>query len=292
MDHTDEIKTQEEFRHIKTISGQGEAEETGCCGGDGCGCASDAETREDNLPAHELGVGIGLPAEYIPLKEGDIVVDLGSGNGNDAFNARQKVGTTGKVIGIEMNDILVDRSRRDAEMAGYNNVEFRAGLIENPPVNDESAKAVISNCLLSNTVDKERVMSEAYRILKHHGHLSFSDIVTDGPVPEGFRLDAQMYLGCSAGAMDAQECLELIADTGFEDVRIADMRPIALPEAMLNYYLKDEEMDRYRSGDFGFYAMTVVAGKPCCKTGKTEEENVVMEHDHSTCGCGGEHCGH
>lgn len=295
MDHIQDIKKTVQERYNQEAIGQEEALEESCGCGSGCGCSSTAETSGDYTdlegyhPYADLGLGCGLPTEFIEIKDGQTVVDLGCGAGNDCFVAREKTGTSGKVIGIDITGAMIERARRNAEMAGYNNVEFRHGDILDVPVTDQTAHAVVLNCVLNLVDDRERVLSEAYRIMKHHGHLGIADVVAVGDVPAELREDAEMYVGCLTGLPEKEEFLGLVAGTGFEDARIADMKPVPLPDAMLRYHLDDAQLAEYQKGMFGLFTVTVVAEKPCCKSGKEDHDH--HGHHHSpghahACACG------
>src|SRR3990170_8520325 len=193
--HTQE--TSEQLKSIvkekySTIALQSkEANASSCCGAS-CGCSTiDAEIMAEdysNVSGYQsdadLGLGCGLPTEFAQIKEGDTVIDLGSGAGNDAFVARSIVGEKGKVIGIDFTEKMIEKARINVEKLGFNNVEFRYGDIENIPVVDNTAHVVVSNCVLNLVPDKSKAFSETFRILKPGGHFSVSDIVLDGELPE------------------------------------------------------------------------------------------------------------
>jgi SAM-dependent methyltransferase len=294
MENQNNIKNTVQKMYREEIAHTEDIVQEGCACGGTCGGSASSELSEDYTslegyhPYADLGLGCGLPTEYIPLKEGNLVVDLGCGAGNDSFVARELVGMTGKVIGIDITPEMVDRARRNAEMAGYNNVEFRQGDIETVPVSDEVANAVISNCVLTQVPDRAKVLSEAYRIVKHHGHISFADIMTTGNVPQEFRQDAEFYLGALTGAPSREGYIKLFEDAGFENVQIVDMKHIQLPDAMVRYHLDEEQLRAYRNQDFGIYTATITAEKPCCKSEHGGEHDHHHEHA-GACGCGGQH---
>ena len=165
--------------------------ESSCCGATGC-CSnvdysifseSYNQVKGYNSDA-DLGLGCGIPTEYAKIKEGDTVVDLGSGAGNDCFVARAIVGEFGKVIGIDMTEAMIDKARENAKKLNYSNVEFVLGDIENMPINAKVADVVISNCVLNLVPNKQKAFEEIYRILKNGGHFSISDVVIKGELPE------------------------------------------------------------------------------------------------------------
>jgi len=169
-----------------------------------------------------LGLGCGNPVALASIKEGEVVVDLGSGAGFDCFLASKRVGETGKVIGIDMTPDMLDRARENARQDGYTNVEFRLGEIENLPVANNTADLIISNCVINLSTDKQRVFEEAYRILKDGGRLMVSDIVLIKPLPDFIMNSARAYIGCLAGASLKDEYLDSIRSAGFRDIEIVD----------------------------------------------------------------------
>jgi SAM-dependent methyltransferase len=165
------------------------------------------------------GVGLGFkPPRY--LKAGDVVGDLGSGAGNDCFIAREEVGETGKVIGIDFTPAMIEKATVNAKKLGFTNVHFLQGDIEEMPVESNVADVVVSNCVLNLVPDKEGVIKEIYRVLKPGGHFSISDIVLIGELPENLRKSAEMYAGCVSGAIQKNEYLEFISAVGFNNISI------------------------------------------------------------------------
>jgi ubiquinone/menaquinone biosynthesis C-methylase UbiE len=169
-----------------------------------------------------LGLGCGNPIALASLKEGETVLDLGSGAGFDCFLAAQKVGKNGKIIGIDMTPEMVGRATENAKRGNYKNVEFRVGEIENLPVNDNSVDVVISNCVINMSPEKERVFREALRVLKPGGRLMVSDIVLLKPLPESIVKSIEAYIGCLAGAIGKESYLQAIKSAGFQEVKIID----------------------------------------------------------------------
>ncbi len=169
------------------------------------------------------------------LKKGDVVIDLGSGAGNDAFIARHGTGETGKVIGIDFTPAMIDRARLNNEARGFSNVEFRQGDIENMPVAANTADVIVSNCVLNLVPNKDGVIKEIYRVLKPGGHFSISDIVLEGELPKEIKEAAEMYAGCVAGAIQKQVYLELVEANGFtiELVKEIDILPMAFSSSVL-----------------------------------------------------------
>jgi arsenite methyltransferase len=166
-----------------------------------------------------LGLGCGNPTALASLKEGEVLLDLGSGAGFDCFLASNKVGKSGKVIGVDMTPEMLDKARLNAKKGNYANVEFRLGEIENLPVADNSVDVLISNCVINLSTNKKRVFEEAYRVLSPRGRLMVSDIVLLKELPKIIRKDMEAYAGCIAGAEIRNKYLELIRKAGFKDVK-------------------------------------------------------------------------
>ena len=239
-----------------------------CCGAGGCSTEiynimSDDYTK---LPGYvegaDLGLGCGLPTEFAKIKEGDVVVDLGSGAGNDCFVARRSTGATGKVIGIDFTPAMIEKARANAEKIGYHNVEFRQGDIEHMPITANSADVVVSNCVLNLVPNKHAVIQDIFRVLKPGGHFSISDVVLVGALPEGIRNAAEMYAGCVSGAIQKQVYMELIDANGFENVTIQKEKAIIIPDDILVNYLNPAEIAAFRASQMGIFSVTVFAQKP------------------------------
>ncbi|HMV08096.1 MAG TPA: arsenite methyltransferase [Cyclobacteriaceae bacterium] len=247
-----------------------------CCGAT-TGCSTidytvmaDDYTQLDGYVADaDLGLGCGLPTEFAKIKEGDTVVDLGSGAGNDAFVARSIAGEKGKVIGIDFTDKMVEKAKINAEKLGYTNVEFRQGDIENMPLAGNIADVVVSNCVLNLVPNKQQAFAETFRILKKGGHFSVSDIVLVGDLPEGLQKSAEMYAGCVAGAIQKDDYLSIIQQTGFSAITIQKEKRITLPDKILKDYLSFDQIEEFKTGKTGIFSVTVYAEKPenCCSPG-------------------------
>src|SRR5688572_12220729 len=248
---------------------------TACCGGDDMYSimADEYSNLEGYNPDADLGLGCGLPTEFAKMKEGDTVVDLGSGAGNDAFIARKVVGVTGKVIGIDFTPEMVQKARANAEKLGFNNIEFRQGDIEDMPLTSNKADVVVSNCVLNLVPNKHKVFSEIYRVLKPGGHFSISDIVLKGSLPEKWKQVAELYAGCISGAIQKEEYLGIINEAGFQNITLQKEKEILLPDEILANYLSDEEIAEYKAGKAKIKSITVYADKPakddrnCCEPG-------------------------
>jgi len=174
-----------------------------------------------------LGLGCGNPVALASLKEGEVILDLGSGAGFDCFLAANSVGKTGKVIGTDMTPEMVEKARENAHKGGYENVEFRLGEIENLPVADNYVDVIISNCVINLSPDKGRVFQEAFRVLKPGGRLMVSDMVLVSELPDSIKNSVAAYIGCLAGAIMQDEYVEAIKAAGFKQVRIVDETSLA-----------------------------------------------------------------
>lgn len=254
----------------------------GC--GPGCGCGpeddSAAEAVADMSESYsglegysadaDLKLGCGLPTELAGIRPGDVVVDLGSGAGNDAFVARSLVGESGRVIGVDFAEAMVTKARENAEKLDAANVEFRLGAIEDLPLEDAMADVVISNCVLNLVPDKARAFAETHRVLRPGGHFCISDIVVEGELPPAVREAAELYAGCVAGASPMEDYRRIIERAGFENVDIPERRRIELPDSVLSPYLSDDDLDAFRRSGTALASVTVTGARPagtCCRPG-------------------------
>ncbi len=254
---------------------------TSCCGATSSCCgdevynimADDYTKLEGYNPEADLGLGCGLPTEFAKIKEGDTVIDLGSGAGNDAFIARRITGENGKVLGIDFTEAMIAKARANAEKLHYNNVEFRLGDIDDMPVTSNYADVIVSNCVLNLVPNKHKVISEIFRVLKPGGHFSISDIVLEGHLPAKWKEVAELYAGCVSGAIQKQVYLETIEAAGFKNVSLQKDKPIIIPDNILSNYLTEAEIAEYKSGGTKISSITVYAEKPakddrnCCEPG-------------------------
>lgn len=242
--------------------------ESSCCGAGECSTevynimTDDYSNMKGYNPDADLGLGCGLPTQFAVIKKGDIVIDLGSGAGNDCFVARAETGESGKVIGIDFTEAMIAKARTNAENLGFNNVEFRQGDIENIPVTANSADVVVSNCVLNLVPNKNNVFKEIFRVLKPGGHFSISDIVLTGELPEKIKNAAEMYAGCVAGAIQKETYLELIQINGFTNIQLQKEKAIIIPQDILVNYLNAEEIAEFKSGKTGIFSISVYAQKP------------------------------
>lgn len=208
------------------------AQESSCCGvGTPCGCdnSQDSMSKTIGYTAEQLGtipdganlgLGCGNPAALASLKEGEVVLDLGSGAGIDCFLAANAVGGSGHVIGVDMTVEMIDRARQNAREHDYQNVEFRLGEIENLPLADNVVDVVISNCVINLSPNKPRVFEETYRVLKPGGRVMISDIVLTKTLPAAIKDSIEAYVSCVAGAITKQEYLATIQAAGFQGIEV------------------------------------------------------------------------
>lgn len=241
---------------------------TGCCGDDAYTIMADDYTKLEGYNADaDLGLGCGIPTQYAKIKEGDTVIDLGSGAGNDVFIARRYVGEQGKVIGIDFTEAMIEKARANVDKLGFNNIEFRFGDIETMPVAANKADVILSNCVLNLVPNKRNVFSEIFRVLKSKGHFSISDIVLEGELPQNLRKAAEMYAGCVSGAVQKNEYLKIIHEAGFVNISLLKEKRIIIPDDILLQHLDDKELAELKNSNLGIYSITVYAEKPCCEPG-------------------------
>ena len=258
----DLLKTQvrEKYGEIATQA----SENKGC----GCGCSSsssefsmigDEYNKVDGYVAEaDLGLGCGVPTDLAGIKEGQTVLDLGSGAGLDAFVARKIVGDNGHVIGVDMTPEMIVKAKQNAEKHGFTNTEFILGDIEALPVESDSVDVIISNCVLNLVPDKQKAFEEMYRVLKPGGHFTVSDIVlSGGDLPEAIQKAAEMYVGCVSGAMRQDEYMNVIHDANFQHVAILKQRAIPIPQEELEKFLSQQEVEAFQSSGTEVLSVTV-----------------------------------
>lgn len=209
----------------------------------------------------DLGLGCGLPTEIADIKPGDTVVDLGAGAGNDIFVARSIAGENGKLIGIDFTQEMIDKANRNKEKLQYENVEFKLGDIENLPIENNLADVVISNCVLNLVPDKQKAFAEIFRVIKPGGHFCVSDIVIKGKIDDELRKSAELYAGCVSGAVEQSEYLNIIRESGFEDVQIKKTKAIILPDSLLKKFLDDTSIEKVKQNLEGIFSITVSGTK-------------------------------
>ncbi len=276
MKKNEEIKEMVRERYTQIAEQDKIQNRKSCCGEGGCGnnvtdytvFSDDYQHLEGYVPEADLGLGCGLPTEYALIKEGNTVVDLGSGAGNDCFVARSVTGPSGRVIGIDFTEAMIEKARTNASKMGYTNVQFRFGDIEKMPLTSGIADVVISNCVLNLVPDKQKAFSEIYRILKPGGHFSVSDVVLAGELPEKLARAAVLYAGCVSGALQKTEYLDIIKKAGFKGIKIRKQKPVTVPDDILLQFINDEELQQFKKEGAGIFSVTVYAEKPaesgCC----------------------------
>jgi len=212
--------------------------------GAGCGCSSttsndaavfmdnDYENIEGYVADADLGLGCGIPTDIAGIEAGHRVLDLGSGAGIDAFIARDLVGESGSVIGVDFTPAMVELARKNNQKLGFTNVEFYLGDIESLPLEDNVVDVIVSNCVLNLVPDKAKAFSEMARVLAPGGHFCISDVVSRGELPEDVRHSAEQYAGCVAGAIDLDKYVALLAEAGFKNIQIVKERVVRVPVAV------------------------------------------------------------
>ncbi len=246
---------------------------SGCCSTDVTNIMSDNYNELAGYNAEaDLGLGCGLPTQFAKIKQGDVVIDLGSGAGNDAFIARHETGESGKVIGIDFTPAMIELARKNNLTRGFTNIDFIQGDIEQIPVDSNIADVIVSNCVLNLVPNKAAVMKEIFRVLKTGGHFSISDIVLEGELPSTIQAAAEMYAGCVSGAIQKSDYLGIIEKNGFENITIQKEKVISIPDDILLQYLSADELVDFRSNGAGIFSLTVYAEKPlskspCCEPG-------------------------
>ncbi len=275
MENPKEIKELVREKYADIANQSKTVNEASCCGVGSCTGVDYTIFSEDYSklkgynPDADLGLGCGLPTEFALIKEGDVVIDLGSGAGNDAFVARAIAGEKGKVIGIEFTDEMIDKARANADKLGFNNVEFRFGDIEKMPITQNTADVIISNCVLNLVPDKVKAFQEIYRVLKPGGHFSVSDIVASGELPKSIKSGAELYAGCVSGAIRQEEYIGIIEETGFENIRVQKERVIEIPDDIYLKFISEDELKKFKESGVNLISINVYADKPksCCEPG-------------------------
>lgn len=217
------------------VAGQSDAQNGDCCG-DGGACGSELyDVDVTNLPVDVTGLSLGCgdPIAIAELQPGQTVLDLGSGGGIDCFLAAQRVGETGRVIGVDMTEAMLEKANRNKEKVAATNVEFRQGHIEKLPVDANTVDVIISNCVINLSPDKTAVFREAYRVLKPGGRVAVSDMVTQGQFTPAERMDMSRWAGCITGAEDVADYVAWMQAAGFTDISIRDKADPTLELAAL-----------------------------------------------------------
>lgn len=259
---TQEIKSivKEKYGEIALSSEAACCESTSCCDSTGAGYSminEDYSKLKGYVPDADLNLGCGIPTGFAGINEGDAVLDLGSGAGNDCFIARAIVGEKGSVTGLDFTEAMVQKARNNNEKMGYTNVHFVQGDIEDMPLPDNAYDVIVSNCVLNLVPVKAKAFANMYRVLKPGGHFCISDVVIKGELPEKLQKAAEMYVGCVAGAMEMELYLDVISKAGFKNITIHQIRETPVPIEILKKYLNSDELEAFNNGNNGIFSLTV-----------------------------------
>lgn len=258
--------------NVKTIEENSEqAQHSACgCGSGGCGSHSNDHNSAQGQ--------VDLPVRFQILREGDRVVEFGSGTGNDVLAAAQMVGPTGKVVGIDISEKNIQTAREYSDQMKLNNVEFRQGDIQEVPLAKEYADIVLANCVFNLQENKQKVADEMYRICGHNGLTCVSDFVTINDVPKALLKEGAQLAGCIGGAEKINDFMDYFRKTGFSNVEIVEMKKVHLPDDVFEKHLEPEMVEKYKDvkSDEGIFSVTLIGEKPatcapetcCCNPDK------------------------
>lgn len=242
--------------------------ESSCCGATSCCSTVDYAVfaeRYDKEKGYnsdaDLGLGCGIPTQFANIKEGDSVLDLGSGAGNDCFVARAIVGNKGKVTGIDFTDAMLEKARANNAKLGFSNVKFVKGDIEEMPLPDNNYDVIVSNCVLNLVPNKKKAFSEIYRVLKPGGHFCVSDVVIQGQLPEALQKDAEMYAGCVSGAIPVSEFFNIVKQQDFQNITLHKQKAITIPDEILLQHINASELEKFHNDEIGIFSITVSGKK-------------------------------
>lgn len=267
-------KTSEELKEIvkskyNSIAEKSKPKNESC----GCCCSDDGKDLDYSVfsekyddiegyhPDADLNLGCGVPTELSNMKEGDTVLDLGSGAGNDCFVSRAIVGEKGNIIGLDFADNMLEKANENVRKLGYKNVSFIKGDIENIPLDENTIDVVISNCVLNLVPNKKAAFEQIHKVLKPNGHFAVSDIVLQGDFPEKLREAAFLYAGCVSGALQKEEYIGTIEETGFKNIKVSREKEISIPNDILLKILSLEELKAYKASGTKIMSITVYAEK-------------------------------
>jgi SAM-dependent methyltransferase len=257
MDTTEEIKKTVRNAYTEIVT----TEPTSCCGP--CGCsedlsfASDYSEKDGYVKDADYALGCGIPTDAVRIQEGETVLDLGAGAGNDAFVARRLVGDTGKVIGLDFTPAMILKAQENAKKLGVTNVEFVLGDIESMPLADNTADVVVSNCVLNLLPDKEKGFAEMFRVMKPGGRFGISDIVVEGDLPEKVRRVAELYAGCVSGAIRKEAYLDGLRAAGFSNLVVQKEKEFHLTRDLLTEFLDPEDINAFLASGSRVLSITV-----------------------------------
>ena len=244
-------------RYSASASGKTSCADECCTSTDATDLGYSAEDAAAAPEAANLGLGCGNPLAIASLKDGQVVVDLGSGAGFDCFLAARVVGKRGRVIGVDMTHEMLTKARESAQKNGFTNVEFRLGEIEALPVADNSVDVIISNCVINLSPEKQRVFNESFRVLKPGGRLAIADVVATAPLPDHIKADWAAYTGCMAGASQISDLERMLHASGFKDIKIA---PKDSSRSFIREWLPGKSVEDY------LVSATIEAVKPTSAT--------------------------
>jgi SAM-dependent methyltransferase len=272
MATTTEERRRQVREHYGQLARQSMAEGANCCepASGCCGItdvnasrfAEDYSTEAGYVADADLGLGCGLPTRHAGLAPGQTVLDLGSGAGNDLFVARQHVGEAGHLIGVDFAPAMVAKARKNARKQGYRNMTFRQGELTALPLGEAEVDVAVSNCVLNLEPEKAAAFAEMYRVLKPGGHFCISDIVLLRELPPALQDDAALYAGCISGALLQATYLAALTQAGFEAVSVAAVKPIALPDELLQQHLDAQALAAFREQGPALQSITVTGYRP------------------------------
>ena len=218
---------------------------------------SDYTNLDGYVSEADLQLGCGIPVEFANIREGDSVLDLGSGAGNDCFVARSVVGESGHITGLDFTREMIRTADENNRKMEYDNVEFILGDIEKMPFEDHSFDVVVSNCVLNLVPDKLQAFKEIKRVLKHGGHFCISDIVLKGFLPDPVRESASLYAGCVSGAIEKANYIEMIHQAGFTHAEVKNETRNYIPDEIMLEHISKNELQKYKSSGAGIYSLTI-----------------------------------
>lgn len=266
------VVNQNKAENEKSLCGEGS-----CCQIDYTIFSEDYSNLKGYCKTADLGVGCGIPTKAISIKEGDTVLDLGCGAGNDCFIAREMVGEKGHVIGLDFTPEMLRKAWQNCDSMGYHNVEFRFGDIEDMPILNSMIDVILSNCVINLVPDKKKAFLEIARVLKQTGFFSISDVVTNKSFPSHVKEQINLYTGCVAGAMVLDEYLEIIKNCGF-DVEIKKQKEVVIPEEIFAKFLTNEQLKNFLNLGIKVYSVTIV-GRKIQKFSDNSQEKVECQKD-------------
>jgi SAM-dependent methyltransferase len=270
---TDAVRARYAKAAVAAQSGSASCCDTACCSSDPITTNLYADTQTRDLPAEAVAasLGCGNPTALIDLHEGETVLDLGSGGGIDVLLSAKRVGPSGKVYGVDMTDEMLMLARENQRKAGATNVEFLKGEIEKIPLPDNSVDVVISNCVINLSADKDRVLAEAFRVLRPGGRFAVSDVVVLGDVPDDIRRSMELWIGCIAGALRDAEYVAKLVKAGFGDVSVETWRIYKPADAAARLARAGISPEAAGAAEGKFVSAFVRATKPasngCCGPG-------------------------